>query len=213
MGELPTPITNPIGFRIATQGLVEQFDTLNATEAATLADQLASASPKACRGCAVDDLEDLQVVYDALKNRIRRRWKRQRSRNIYGTALAFGLGALAMQLRTAMGNTPGESPWPLIVLLCVNVFVVLFTAQSIAESTDWREDVGKPVDRVAETIAKALAERPDAASAAYRGSTVDPRVSSTGVRVDRSIPADADLPREGVAARGDAAASEERNGR
>jgi len=172
-------ITTPEGFREAVRELDAQLGVLSVDEASTAIGRIKGAAPKAARRFPADDLADLLIEAEALKDRVRRMWKRQRSKNMYSAAGGLLLAVLGGWL----GRTTPEPRLPAVVPLALLVLGVLFTlisARSVAESTDWRDEVAKPIDEVSSILAKELAERTDRAGP-YRA---DAAPASTPRRVD-----------------------------
>lgn len=176
-------ITTPEGFRQAIEDFDALLDTLSAEQAATLVDQIKGAAPKACKRFAADDLEDLQVRVEALKNRLRRKWKRQRSNNAWSTAVGGACGAAAATLAKFAAIPAGA----IVALIVLGGVTGLLGVISLLNVTDWREEVTKPFGEVADTIAKALADKTDNGSA-YRSPPAGE--GSTGVRATPTIDAE-----------------------
>ena len=153
---MASKITTPEGFREAIDDLDALLDSLSADQAAGLADEIKGAAYKASKRFSGDDLEDTLIKVDALKNRLRRRWKRQRRSNIGGALLGAAFTGASGVLVKFAAEVP---PWAIVVLFFIGVAFGLVAATSLASSTDWRDEVARPVGEVADILAKALAER------------------------------------------------------
>ncbi len=167
---MASKITTPEGFREAVEQLGLVLDTLSADQAAGYADAIKGAAGKAARRCATDDLDDLRLKVDALKRRLGRKWKALRRNNAISVVLGGGCAAGVGILLKYPEAIP---PWATIVL---GVFGLVFgglAATSLMSSTDWREDVARPIGDAADALTKVLAERDEDDDAPYRspGST------------------------------------------
>lgn len=169
-------ITTAEGFREAVLYFGETLETLSVEQAAALVDEIRGGAPRAVRKFAEEDLDDLRIKVDVLRNRLRRRFKKQRSSNIYAMA---GGGALTLLTGWLMKVTVLPA-WGLMTLVVLGVMVSITGARALAESSDWRTDVQGPFDGVADMIAKQLAELAGVQPQPFRDSAA-PR--STGVRV------------------------------
>lgn len=150
-------ITTPEGFREAVEEFDRDLDELSADAAATRADRILGATPKAAKATPKDDLDDILLLVEAIKGRVRRKWKKQRSRNMRGTAGGTLLAGAVVWL-TAEGAKVGAAPWLLPALIVLGVLVGIVCATALADSSDWRDDVGKPIEEAAAHIAEELAE-------------------------------------------------------
>lgn len=151
-------ITTPEGFREAIEDLDALLDTMSAEQAATLADQIKGAAPKASKRFAPDDLDDLRIMVEALKNRLRRKWKRQRTNNTFSVAAGAAFTAVAGVLVKYPNGVPA---WVIVILLALGIVFGILAATSFTSSSDWREEVARPIGDVVDILAKALAEASD----------------------------------------------------
>lgn len=149
-------ITTGGGFREAVRILAEDLPTLSADDAAASLDALKGAAPRAVCQIAGEDLEDLRVQVDVLKGRVRRLAARQRSRGRNSTLVVSALaGLLAYSPKILSDPLPS---WVLVAGIALGIAVAASSASSVSESTDWRENVLRPLDEVGALIARRLGE-------------------------------------------------------
>lgn len=171
-------ITTPGGFRAAVEELSATLNTLSSEQAAEIADQIKGAAPRAATRFAPDDLEDMRIVVDALRNRLRRKWRRQRRNNAWSVAIGTGCTVAAGVLKGTALIPPGA----VIALVVLGALLGILAMVSLYTATDWRDEVAKPVGEVADILAKRLAELSD-----DRGAYRSPGAGSTRIRMEPTI--------------------------
>jgi hypothetical protein len=173
-------ITTPEGFRDAVDEFGARLVNLSPDQAAAMADSLKGAAPKASQRFAADDLDDVRIELETLKNRLRRQWKRQRSANAYSTVM----GAAIATITPWIGKIEKHviPPWVIVALVAAGVLFALMGLRAISEASDWRDDVLEPLDEVAGILAKELGSRKDDDDPYRR-----PALESTRTRVDLTV--------------------------
>lgn len=71
----PGNVTTAEGFREAVLFFGDELDSISVEQAAALMDEIRGGAPRAVRKFAEEDLDDLRIKVDVLKNRLRRRFK------------------------------------------------------------------------------------------------------------------------------------------
>lgn len=145
-------ITTPEGFREAVEELSGSMGTLSAEQAAALADEIKGAAPKAARRFAADDLDDLRLAVEALRNRLRRKWKRQRSNNAWSAGVGVVCGAAA----AVLGKFAVIPAAVVIALVVAGALFAILGVISVNNTSDWRDEVAKPIGDVVDTLVKQL---------------------------------------------------------
>lgn len=181
-------VMTPEIFREELELLTEKLDDLSVGGAAVLVERLNNAAPVAARRASPDALDEMLIAAGTLKSRVRWRWKQQRSRNIFASVGGTILTACTALL---LKVPPNILPNPLTAMIATGIMGAVFVFMalaSIAESSDWREDVGKTLDAVTATLAKELADRIETEVPYRQSGEARP---STGVRVAPTIASEA----------------------